>query len=50
MTSPFRRRVVGHRMRVRIPWLLEIEGEGVVAVVGSIVLAALMIFSVHVLF
>ena len=37
-----------HRMRVRIPWLLELEGEGLVAVVGSIALSFLVILLVYV--
>ena len=32
-----------HRLSVRIPWLIEIEGEGLVAVIGGIGLVVLII-------
>ena len=42
MTSPSRRRDY-NRVCLRIPWLVEVEGEGLVAVVGSLLLAVLMV-------
>jgi hypothetical protein len=32
-----------HRLRLRVPWLLEVESEGLVAVVGGLALAAAII-------
>ena len=32
-----------HRLKLRVPWLLEVEGEGLVAVIGAVVLAAFAI-------
>lgn len=32
-----------HRVRLRIPWVFELEAEGVVAVVGSLLLAAVLV-------
>lgn len=32
-----------NRSRLRIPWVVELEGEGLVAVLGSLLLAALII-------
>jgi hypothetical protein len=37
-----------HRVRVRIPWLIELEGEGLVAVIGSIALSFLVVTLVYV--
>jgi hypothetical protein len=37
-----------HRVRVSIPWLLELEGEGLVAVIGSIALSFLVILVFYV--
>jgi hypothetical protein len=37
-----------HRLRVRVPWLLEVESEGLVAVVGGLVLAAAIIVLVYI--
>jgi hypothetical protein len=37
-----------HRVRVRVPWLLELEGEGLVAVIGSIALSFLVIVLAYV--
>ncbi|MGE0652480.1 MAG: hypothetical protein AB7P12_12120 [Alphaproteobacteria bacterium] len=31
------------RVRLRIPWMIELEGEGLVAVVGSFLLAAFVV-------
>jgi hypothetical protein len=42
MTSPSSRGQK-HRLKLRVPWLLEVEGEGVPAVLGGVVLAALVI-------
>jgi hypothetical protein len=42
MTSPSRRRE-HNRVRLRIPWLIEVEGEGLIAVVGSLLLAVLIV-------
>jgi hypothetical protein len=47
MKSPFKDRKE-HRVRVRIPWLLELEGEGLVAVIGTIALSFLVILLVYV--
>lgn len=41
-TSPSRKRVAD-RVRLRIPYLIEIEGEGLTAVVGGILLATLVV-------
>ena len=46
--SPFNERKE-HRVRVRIPWLLELEGEGLVAVIGNIALSFLVVRLVYVL-
>jgi hypothetical protein len=45
MKSPSRRRLTrqAHRLRLRVPWLLEIESEGLVAVAGGLALAAVII-------
>lgn len=32
-----------HRLKLRVPWLLEVEGEGLAAVLGGIALAAAVI-------
>lgn len=32
-----------NRIRLRIPWVLELEGEGLAAVLGSLFLAALVV-------
>jgi hypothetical protein len=32
-----------HRLKLRVPWLLEVEGEGLVAVLGGVLLAAAVI-------
>jgi len=32
-----------NRLRLRVPWLLEVESEGLVAVVGGLALAAAVI-------
>lgn len=31
-----------HRVRLRIPWIIEVEGEGLVAVIGSLLLATVI--------
>ena len=48
MTSPSRRRE-HNRVRLRIPWLIEVEGEGLIAVIGSLVLAVLVVVVVYLL-
>ena len=35
-----------NRIRLRIPWVVELEGEGLVAVLGSLILAALIVGSI----
>jgi hypothetical protein len=41
--TTFRSRPRGrHRVRLRIPWIIEVEGEGLVAVVGSLLLVAVI--------
>jgi hypothetical protein len=42
MTSPSSRGQK-HRLRLRIPWLLEVESEGFAAVLGGLALAAAVI-------
>ena len=37
-----------HRLRLRIPWLLGVESEGLVAVVGSLALATAIIVLAYV--
>lgn len=46
MTSPSRSRE-HNRLRLRVPWMIEIEGEGQLAVVGSLVVAGLIIVLVY---
>lgn len=35
-----------NRVRLRIPWVIELEGVGLTAVIGSLLLAALIVGSV----
>jgi hypothetical protein len=32
-----------NKLRVRIPWLLEVEGEGVIPVVGALILCLVLV-------
>jgi hypothetical protein len=32
-----------NKLRVRIPWLIEVEGEGVIPVLGALILCLLLI-------
>ena len=45
MKSPSRRGLTtkANRLRLRIPWLLEVDSVGLVAVVGSLALAAAIV-------
>lgn len=45
MKFPSRRGLTrqANRLRLRVPWLLEVESEGLVAVVGGLALAAAVI-------
>jgi hypothetical protein len=49
MKSPSRRELThqAHRLRLRVPWLIEVESEGLVAVVGGLALAAALIVLVY---
>jgi hypothetical protein len=37
-----------NRLRLRVPWLLEVEGEGIVAVLGGLALAAAVILLAYI--
>lgn len=43
MTTSRSKRRGQHRIRLRIPWMIEVEGEGLVAVVGSFLLVAFVV-------
>jgi hypothetical protein len=45
MKSPSRRGLTlqANRLRLRVPWLLEVESEGLVAVVGGLAFAAAIV-------
>jgi hypothetical protein len=46
MTSPSRGRE-HNRLRLRIPWMIEIESEGDIAVVGGLLIVGLIVVLVY---
>ena len=34
-----------NRLKIRIPWMIEVEGEGIIPVLGALVLCAIVVWA-----